>query len=77
MVYYIIKYKSLEYTMTILYTFFSLIIILVYISNMLIGNLSLLILTQFVKNERSRLDIFLFSSLIFIFFLIYFPLFYF
>lgn len=48
MVYYIIKYKGLECTMTILYTFFSLIIVQVaYISNMLIGNLSLLILTQF------------------------------
>ena len=30
-----------------------------------------------VKNKRSGLNIFLFSSLIFIFFLIYFPLFYF
>jgi len=30
-----------------------------------------------VKNERSGLNIFLFSSLIFIFFLVYFPLFYF
>jgi len=30
-----------------------------------------------VKNERSRLNIFLFSSLIFIFFSIYFSLFYF
>ena len=48
MVYYIIKYKGPEYTMTILYTFFSLIIVQVtYISNMLISNLSLLILTQF------------------------------
>jgi len=48
MVYYIIKYKGPECTMTILYTFFSLIIVQVtYISNMLISNLSLLILTQF------------------------------
>jgi len=48
MAYYIIKYKGPECTITILYIFFSLIIVQVtYISNMLIGNLSLLILTQF------------------------------